>query len=143
MKKYLYFLCFAISAIGISYAQTTKAVPISNGCGSESNKASFIGSKIANYPDAFVTGTSIKQQKESCDQHDKDYYNGVPKQKADNDFQKRSPVKGTFVKAAKKTSNESYNAAQNDRKTSKALQPTWESEHNSCLDAENYRVTRK
>lgn len=120
---------------------TTKAVPISNGCGSESSKASQIGASIAKPVDAIITGTSIKTQNASCDQHDKDYYNGVDKKKADDDFQSRSPIMGTAVKTAKETSNNSYREAQKDRETSKKLQPTWEKENKQCLDGSNYRVT--
>lgn len=120
---------------------TTKAVPISNGCGSESSKASQVGASIAKPVDAIITGTSIKTQNASCDQHDKDYYNGVDKKKADDDFQTRSPIMGTAVKTAKGTSNNSYREAQKDRETSKKLQPTWEKENKQCLDGNNYRVT--
>lgn len=121
--------------------KTTKAVPISNGCGSESSKASQIGAAIAKPVDAITTGTNIKKQNESCDQHDKDYYNGVDKKKADKDFQKRSPIMGTAVIQAKETSNKSYQEAQKDRQTSQQLQPQWEKENQQCLDGENYRVT--
>lgn len=120
---------------------TTKAVPISNGCGSESSKGSQLLAPAGKFIDAKATRTSIKTQNESCDQHDKDYYNGVNKEKADNDFQKRSPVMGSVVKGAKETSNKSYQDAQKDRQTSQQLQPTWEREHKQCLDSENYRVT--
>lgn len=133
-------LLLGVSVCANAQYNSTKAVPISNGCGSENSKASQLGSKIANPIDAAITGTSIKQQKESCDQHDKDYYNGVNKQKADRDFRDRSPVKGAVVENARKTSQESYNAAQEDRKRSNKLQSTWEKENNACLDSENYRV---
>lgn len=127
-----------------SFAQTettkTKAIPISNGCGSESSKASQVGATVAKPIDAVITKTSIKTQNASCDQHDKDYYNGVNKEKADNDFQKRSPIMGTAVKSAKEASNKSYQEAQKDRQTSQQLQPTWEKENKQCLDGENYRV---
>lgn len=121
----------------------TKAIRISNGCGSENSKGSQIGSKIANLIDPLLTGTTIKQQKESCDQHDKDYYNGVNKEKADRDFSKRSPVKGYVVESANKLSQESYNAAQEDRKRSHKLQSSWEKENKACLDSENYRIDYK
>lgn len=120
---------------------TTKAVPISNGCGSEISPASQALGKAGKVVDAGLTGTTRKQQQESCDQHDKDYYNGVNKEKADNDFQKRSPVMGSVVKTAKETSSKSYQEAQKDRQTSHQLQPTWEKEHKQCLDSENYKVT--
>lgn len=151
MKKAL-LICFAvIGFVFTANAQvgTTKAVPISNGCGSESSKASQIFAPVGMVKDARIntltggSNTTYKSQKESCDQHDKDYYNGVDKAKADNDFQRRSPVMGTVVKASKETSNKSYQEAQKDRETSKQLQPTWEKENKQCLDANNYRVTPK
>ena len=146
MEKMFFLL---IATLGITFAvnaqtpKTTTAVPISNGCGSESSKTSQIGASIAKPIDAVITGTSIKKQNESCDQHDKDYYNGVNKEKADKDFQKRSPIMGTAVIQAKETSSKSYQAAQKDRKTSQQLQPTWEKENKQCLDKENYRITPK
>ena len=144
MKKIL-FACVLLFActfeVNAQTEKTTKAVPISNGCGSESSKGSQIGASIAKPIDAALTGTSIKKQNESCDQHDKDYYNGVNKQKADRDFQKRSPIMGTTVITAKETSNKSYQEAQKDRQTSQQLQSTWEKENKQCLDSENYRVT--
>lgn len=146
MKRVL-LICFAV--IGFAFAanaqvgSTTQAVPISNGCGSESSKVSQALSPIGMVKDARLTGTNVKTQRESCDQHDKDYYNGVDKKKADNDFQRRSPIMGTVVKAAKETSNNSYREAQKDRETSRQLQPTWEKENKQCLDGNNYRVTPK
>lgn len=144
MKK-MFLICLAVFgfafAVNAQVGTTTKAVPISNGCGSESSKASQIGASIAKPVDAIITGTSIKTQNASCDQHDKDYYNGVDKKKADDDFQSRSPIMGTAVKTAKETSNNSYREAQKDRETSKKLQPTWEKENKQCLDGSNYRVT--
>ncbi len=144
MKKLL-LICLAV--FGFAFAAnaqvgtTTKAVPISNGCGSENSKASQIGASIAKPIDAAITGTSIRTQNASCDQHDKDYYNGVNKEKADKDFQSRSPIMGTAVIKAKETSNNSYKEAQKDRETSKQLQSTWEKENKQCLDGSNYRVT--
>ena len=80
---------------------STKAVPISNGCGSENSWGSRNGAKYVGRPiDALLTGTSIEAQNASCDQHDKDYYNGVPKEKADADFRygkNRSPLMGAVV----------------------------------------------
>lgn len=143
MKK-MFLICLAmLGFVFVANAQvgTTKAIPISNGCGSESSKASQVGASIAKPVDAIITGTSIKTQNASCDQHDKDYYNGVDKKKADDDFQTRSPIMGTVVKAAKETSNRSYQEAQKDRERSKQLQPTWEKENQQCLDGNNYRVT--
>lgn len=124
----------------LAQSETTKAVPISNGCGSESSKASQVGAAVAKPLDAAITGTSIKAQNASCDQHDKDYYNGVPKKQADDNFQQRSPIMGTAVKSATETSNRSYQEAQKDRQQSQQLQPTWEKEHKQCLDSENQRV---
>ncbi len=145
MKKII-ILCFVLfgyytSSNAQTDNTTTKAVPISNGCGSEISPTSQALGKAGKVIDAGLTGTTIKKQQESCDKHDKDYYNGVNKEKADNDFQKRSPVMGSVVKGAKETSNKSYQEAQKDRKTSQQLQPTWEKEHNQCLDSENYKVT--
>lgn len=137
----LFYISFVVKAQENN--TTTQVVPISNGCGSELSKVSQIGSTLAKPLDAVFTGTSIKTQNASCDQHDKDYYNGVDKKKADNDFQRRSPIMGTAVKAAKETSNESYQNSQRERETSKQLQPTWEKEHKQCLDGNNYRVTPK
>ena len=144
MKKIIYatIILFLVVTSSIS-AQTTKAVPISNGCGSESSKTSQVLATGAKYVDAAITGSGVKKQVESCDQHDKDYYNGVNKEKADNDFQKRSPIMGTAVKSAKQMSAKSYQEAQNDRQKSKQLQSTWEKEHKQCLDENNYRVTTK
>lgn len=147
-KKSLFFLfvfvgiTLAINA-QVTNNQKTQAVPISNGCGSESSKASQIGAAIAKPIDAALTGTSITKQNASCDHHDKDYYNGVNKEKADKDFQQRSPIMGTVVIKAKETSNESYKNAQKDRETSNALQSTWEKENKQCLDKDNYRIEPK
>ena len=144
MKKMI-LICLAVFGfaftVNAQFGTTTKAVPISNGCGSESSKASQIGASIAKPIEAIITGTSIRTQNASCDQHDKDYYNGVDKEKADRDFQQRSPIMGTAVIKAKETSSNSYKEAQKDRETSKQLQPTWEKEHKQCLDGNNYRVT--
>jgi len=144
MNKKIFLLIAALGLAFIVNAQsekTTTAVPISNGCGSESSKASQIGAAIAKPVDAAITRTSIKKQNESCDQHDKDYYNGVNKDKADKDFQKRSPVMGTAVIKAKETSNKSYQEAQKDRQTSQQLQEKWEEEHKACLNSNDYRDT--
>ncbi len=150
MKK-VFLICLAV--FGFAFAAnaqdgtTTKAVPISNGCGSESSKTSQVLSPVGMVKDARInvltggSNTTYKSQRESCDQHDKDYYNGVDKAKADNDFQRRSPIMGTVVKASKETSNKSYQEAQKDRETSKQLQSTWEKENKQCLDGSNYRVT--
>ena len=141
------FIGFGIGANAQSNGQkTTQATTISNGCGSEENSVKGAVSRVgANYGakqvDAVVTGTSVKQQNASCDQHDKDYYNQVGRQKADNDFQKRSPVMGTVVK--KGGSESSYNAAAKDKPQSEKLQPTWEKENQQCLDKDNYKVEPK
>ena len=134
---------------------TTKAVPISNGCGTETDPKSFIFAKAGQTVD--TAGSIVKKkgkigllsksewekewkaQSASCDQHDKDYYSGVPKEKADTDFQQRSPIMGTAVKMAKGTSTKSYNEAQKDRKNSQRLQPLYEAEHQQPLNAD-YRV---
>lgn len=87
-------LLLGISVCANAQDNSTKAVPISNGCGSENSVPSQVGSWFVNPIDAAKTGTSIKQQKESCDQHDKDYYNGVNKQKADRDLEIVLPLKG-------------------------------------------------
>jgi hypothetical protein len=143
MKKL--FLCiftlFFAVAVNAQSQKTTTAVPISNGCGSESSRASRVLANKAKKVDAVITGSGVKKQNESCDQHDKDYYNGVNKEKADKDFQRRSPVMGTAVIQAKETSGRSYQEAQKDRQTSQQLQPKWEKENQQCLDGENYRVT--
>ena len=122
---------------------TTRAQKISNGCGSEFSVKSQIGAKAAKPIDAYLSDSTIEQQNASCDQHDKDYFHGVPKEKADNDFQLRSPIMGSFVKKKKyaEESNQSYDAAQVDRLNSERLQPTWEEEHQQSLDSENYKVT--
>ena len=147
-----------------SYSQmpTTQAVPISNGCGAASagtleKGATVVGREIDKAKYGSDAGTK------SCDQHDKDYYNGVPKKTADDNFEKRSPTMGAAVKGEradwntsttskvstgvattfsnpKERSTESYNEAQQDRKTSQELQSTWEKEHKQSLDKENYRV---
>lgn len=54
-------------------------------------------------------------------------------------WRQKIPI-GRAVEKAKKLSQESYNAAQEDRKRSNKLQSTWEKENKSCLDTENYRV---
>lgn len=145
MKKILLFVGVLIGLALSAYAQvgTTQAVPISNGCGSESSKVSQVGAAVAKPVDAAITGTSIKAQNASCDQHDKDYYNGVDKGTADRNFQQRSPIMGTAVIKAKETSEKSYNDAQQDRQRSNQLQPTWEKENKQCLDGDNYRVTSR
>ena len=77
---------------------STNAVPISNGCGSENSTLSKLGARIAKPIDAKQTGTSEAFQNASCDQHDKDYYNGVPKEQADREFEQRSPIMGAAVR---------------------------------------------
>ena len=145
-------LLICLAVIGIAFAanaqvETTTAVPISNGCGSETVPGSRTLGKAGTAVDAgvnkIISGsyTTIESQRASCDQHDKDYYNGVDKNKADSDFKKRSPVMGRVVTGFEGKSNNSYKEAQKDRETSRQLQPTWEKEHQQCLDGNNYRVT--
>lgn len=127
---------------------TTKAEPISNGCGSETSPTSFGLAWMGRQWDS--KRTAMKNPKEfssawdfhgkSCDAHDKCYYNGEGKEKCDNEFQDRSRVMGTAVKWADETSTKSYAEAQQDRKISQQLQSTWENENQQSLDAENYRV---
>lgn len=127
---------------------TTKAVPISNGCGSEEDPKSFAAASVGRAMDTKLkTGGRFweipaewKAQGESCDIHDKCYYNGEGKEKCDVDFQRRSPIMGTAVRMAEETSGKSYEQAQKDRILSKQLQSTWEKEHGRSLDAENFRV---
>ena len=144
MKK-VFLICLVV--FGFAFAAnaqvgtTTKAVPISNGCGSETVPGSRTLGKVGTVVDALRTGTSVQSQRESCDQHDKDYYNGVDKNKADSEFKQRSPTMGGVVTSFKESSNNSYKEAQKDRETSKQLQPTWEKENKQCLDGNNYRVT--
>lgn len=146
MKK-VFLICLVV--FGFAFAAnaqvgtSTKAVPISNGCGSETVPGSRTLGKVGTRVDAVITGTSVQTQRESCDQHDKDYYNGVDKNKADSDFKQRSPVMGKVVTSFEGMSNNSYNEAQKDRETSRQLQPTWEKENKQCLDGNNYRVTPK
>lgn len=127
---------------------STKAVPISNGCGSETNPSSFVAASIGRVADTKLSsmGQSWKTHSnwvahgESCDIHDKCYYNGEGKEKCDIEFQQRSPIMGTAVRMAKGMSNDSYAEAQMDRLKSQRLQPVWEEEHQQSLDAENYRI---
>ena len=127
---------------------TTKAVPISNGCGSETNPTSFVAASIGRRADAKLAslGRPWKEhsewiiQGESCDIHDKCYYNGEDKEKCDIEFQQRSRIMGTAVRMAQETSEKSYVEAQIDREKSQRLQSTWEEEHFQSLDSENYRV---
>lgn len=87
---------------------STKAVPISNGCGSESSGLSSDLASAAKPFDAFITGTSLEEQTASCDQHDKDYYFGVPKEQADGEFEQRSPIMGAAVKGDVGTAYERF-----------------------------------
>lgn len=141
MKKVLLALILGIVFSGAVLAQNnkTKAEPIANGCGRQ-NSSSFekTVTKSAEKIDRAITG---KDQTKSCNQHDKDYYNGVDKKTADNKFQDRSPVMGTGVKTFESRSKESYKSAQSERKTSEKLQSTWEKEHKACLDKDNYKVS--
>lgn len=144
MKKLFLILAICLGIPFIMNAQnygTTKAVKIANGCGTENSKMSQIGSKIANPIDAILTGTTVEQQIESCNQHDKDYYNGVNKEKADRDFRDRSLIKGAVIQYLFKTaSQEAYDASQESRRRSNQLRSTWEQENNACLNTNDYRV---
>ena len=141
------------STVGLSgmneLSPTTKAVPISNGCGSEEDPKSFAAAAVGRAVDTKLGTvahplrnefTEWKAQGESCDIHDKCYYNGEGKEKCDLEFQRRSPVMGTVVIMAKETSAKSYEQAQKDRLLSEQLRATWEKEHGQSLDAENFRV---
>jgi hypothetical protein len=93
---------------------------IVNGCGCEqAGVLEKAATKAGQGLDFLVSGA--QSQTQSCNQHDLDYYNGVPKEIADNDFQKRSPVMGTAVKMAKATSQNAYNNAQQQRIIDEAL----------------------
>jgi len=131
-------VCFGISANAQNDGSTTIAVPISNGCGSElSGPVAKAATKAGQWLDEDLSG---RAHTPSCDQHDKDYYNGVPKKQADKEFQQRSPVMGTAVRMFTRRSQESYDEAQQDRRTSESLQSTWEEENQQSLDRENRRV---
>ncbi|MDR2026476.1 MAG: hypothetical protein LBQ01_02830 [Prevotellaceae bacterium] len=87
---------------------------ITNGCGCEqAGVLEKVATKAGQGLDFLISG--FQSQTQSCDQHDIDYYNGVPKEIADNDFQKRSLTMGTAVKWAKATSQNAYNNAQRHR----------------------------
>ncbi len=127
---------------------STKAVPISNGCGSETDPKSFAAAKIGRLADAKLASAGQPwneysewvAQGESCNIHDKCYYEGEGKEKCDIEFQQRSPIMGSAVRMAQETSGKSYAEAQMDRLKSQRLQPIWEEEHQQSLDANNYRV---
>ena len=145
MKK-IFLVLFAF--LGISFSvnaqyPTTTAKPIANGCGAENDFWSRAGGTLGAAVDGFTQGNGYKAQQESCNQHDRDYYNGVDKKKADDDFKKRSPASGKGLKMFTSKSNRAYENAQESRETSKQLQPTWEKENQQCLDADNYKVTYK
>ena len=149
MQKEIFVMLIALIGFGFcanaqsNGQKTTQAVPISNGCGSEqSSTAGKVVTKVGQATDAAIGGSWSNQTK-SCDQHDKDYYNGVPKKTADDNFQQRSSVMGTAVKAATETSTKSYNEAQKDRETNQKYQSTWEKENKQCLDNSSYRVEPK
>ena len=128
---------------------TTKAVPISNGCGSEEDPKSFAAATLGRAVDTGLktvgrpwksVSAEWKAAGESCDIHDKCYYNGEGKEKCDVDFLMRTPIMGMGVIGAKETSAKSYEQAQKDRLLSEQLRATWEKEHGQTLDAENFRV---
>ena len=141
------------STVGLSgmneLRPTTKAVPISNGCGSEEDPKSFAAAAVGRTVDTGLqtvgrpwksVSAEWKAAGESCDIHDKCYYNGEGKEKCDMEFQRRSPVMGTAVIMADETSGKSYEQAQKDRLLSEQLRATWEKEHGQSIDAENFRV---
>lgn len=122
----------------------TKAVPISNGCGSEEQSLKGWGSRVgANYGgkqiDALQMGTSIEEQNRSCDKHDEDYYHGEDRETADREFKERSPFMGSFVEGK---SESSWIAGQADKPQSELLRPTFEEEHQQCLDTQHYKVVK-
>ena len=129
----------------------TKAIPISNGCGSETNPISFGFAKVGQVADADLAqkskflrgsftsfGEEYQSQEASCAQHDEDYYHGVPRKQANIEFFQRSPIMGAAVIAADGMSTDSYNAAQTDRELSEQLQPIWEEENKQCFDSSNH-----
>jgi hypothetical protein len=87
---------------------------IANGCGSEQAGTLERAATKAGQGLDFL-GSGFQSQTTSCNLHDIDYYNGVPKEIADNDFQQRSPIMGTAVKMATETSQNAYNNAQQQR----------------------------
>lgn len=142
MKKiFLAIVCIVMTSVSFAqYGRTTQAERIANGCGND--PTSRLGSAIANQVlDNRIGGA--KYQKESCNQHDKDYYNGVDKQTADRDFTVRSPLKGIAVQVAAESSQKAYDAAQEKREKSQQLQSTWEKENNQCLNTNEYYVRER
>ena len=89
---------------------TTKLVPISNGCGPESNSgATFAANYIGRPVDAILTGTSIKAQDGVCDMHDIDQYNGSPT--ADADFRRPANFMGAMVEGDVKGASDAFGKA--------------------------------
>lgn len=112
---------------------------IANGCGPEGRSwqrtASFVGQQVDGVYGGLTKPSSYHTK--SCNQHDRDYYFGVPKKIADRNFVKRSPVMGTFVKYSN-ASNNAYHKAQIKRQRSQYLQPYWEKRNRQCFDRRNY-----
>jgi len=125
--------------------ETTIVKPISNGAGSESVPGSFTAASIIMNIESVVGGNSVQKQREAADKHDKDYYNGEDRKQADRDFQRESMGAGTVVRATSLIGipQKSYEAAQQDRRESQRMQPTWEQEHQQSLDKSNYRVEER
>lgn len=69
MKKisFCIFTLFFSVAVYAQSPKTTAAVPISNGCGSESSRASRVLANKAKKVDAVITLSGVKKQNESCD----------------------------------------------------------------------------
>lgn len=89
---------------------TTRLVPISNGCGPESSSAAtFAANWIGRPVDAILTGTSIKAQNAVCDRHDIDQYNGSPT--ADADFRKSAEFMGAMVEGDVKGAGDAFGKA--------------------------------
>lgn len=96
--------------IGNAPKPTTKAVPISNGCGPESSRgATFAANWIGRPVDAILTGTSIKAQNAACDRHDIDQFNGSPT--ADADFRRNKKFMGAMVEGDVKGAGDAFGEA--------------------------------
>lgn len=136
---------------------TTKAVPIANGCGSDSVPGSFAFAEVGRALDTanavrkksigdIISPSTWKEewdaQGESCNMHDICNYNQEGNTKCDEEFFKRSPIMASGVMSTKILGiNNSYEAAGREHQESDQLQPTYEEEHGKKLD-DNYRVTR-
>ncbi|MDR0517801.1 MAG: hypothetical protein LBH25_12225 [Fibromonadaceae bacterium] len=133
MKKIVAITLALTLSTGIAFAQSTTARPIANGCGADGGIKFPAGEK----------GTA------ACNQHDKDYYNGVPKAEADRKLRNETFESGNvhvsgWAAGAKETgalgSGSAYEKAQKARGNSQIQQETWEKEHRQSLDAQNYKV---